>query len=239
MRNYVNFKIYTLAIAEKEIKLLWGRAAGICSNPECRKKLSDVEDTDRPFIFGEMAHVVARALGGPRATEVAGADVYNNLILLCPTCHTMVDKQPDAFPKDLLTGWKADHEHWVDSNLSELKAISLPEMATKVLRLLAENYYYFEKYGPKSDIAKSNPESNAFALWMERRLDTIVPNNRTIVSMISGFSDEMDENGLRVSMAFKDHALSYEKHIYDRLESYSLFPSNFKEYIESISDERK
>ena len=104
-----------MPIAEKEVKLLWGRAAGYCSNPECRTKLSSLEDEKNPFLLGEMAHIVARNVGGPRAAAQAGANVYENLILLCPTCHTKIDKAPRSFPIELLSNWKAQHEAWVDS----------------------------------------------------------------------------------------------------------------------------
>ena len=106
-----------MPIAEKEVKLLWGRAAGLCSNPECRIKLSSIEDEKAPFLLGEMAHIVARNVGGPRADGQAGADIYENLVLLCPTCHTKVDKAPNQFPIELLCNWKEVHETWVEKML--------------------------------------------------------------------------------------------------------------------------
>jgi hypothetical protein len=48
-----------MSISELDIKLLWGRAAGICSNPECQKDLTTLLETGGTgYIIGEMAHVV-------------------------------------------------------------------------------------------------------------------------------------------------------------------------------------
>ena len=34
---------------------------------------------------------------------------FNNLVLLCANCHTMVDKAPEAYPDVLILKWKRDH----------------------------------------------------------------------------------------------------------------------------------
>ena len=71
-------------IPEKDIKMLWGRAAGRCSYPQCQIEcIAFVSDT--PFIIGEMAHIVAKAPSGPRGIPSCGDNTYDNLILLCPT----------------------------------------------------------------------------------------------------------------------------------------------------------
>src|SRR2546428_9139485 len=99
-----------MAISDADTKLLWGRAAGICSNPGCREGLTIILNEDRNYNVGEMAHVIAKKPGGPRGKSGGGADSYANLILLCPTCHTHVDKAPGEYPEDLLKKWKSDHE---------------------------------------------------------------------------------------------------------------------------------
>ena len=83
-----------MAISDNAVKILWGRAAGICSNPGCRSDLTILLDDGRGFNVGEMAHVIARRPAGPRGLSTAGSDEYENLVLLCPTCHRTVDKAP-------------------------------------------------------------------------------------------------------------------------------------------------
>jgi len=87
-----------VSISEKDIKRLWGLAAGKCSEPSCTTDCIQSVDSNDPLLIGEMAHVVAREEKGPRGKKGGGADTYENLILLCPTHHRMVDKAPDRFP---------------------------------------------------------------------------------------------------------------------------------------------
>ena len=56
-----------------------------------------------------MAHVFAAADDGPRANaELTEAERgrYDNLILLCPTCHTIIDKASDEYPDATILRWK-------------------------------------------------------------------------------------------------------------------------------------
>ena len=227
-----------MPIAEKEVKLLWGRAAGLCSNPECRIKLSSIEDEKAPFLLGEMAHIVARNVGGPRADGQAGADIYENLVLLCPTCHTKVDKAPNQFPIELLCNWKEVHETWVEKMLIGTTFETATQLCNEIAKHLNENSYYFRNYGPRSDLASADPGAAEFVLWLERRLDTVVPNNHKIVALIERNSTLLNMDFLAVALKFKDHALAYEQHIFDRIERYPLFPNEFSEIVDRLAHER-
>ncbi|WP_271183643.1 HNH endonuclease, partial [Novosphingobium resinovorum] len=77
--------------------------------------MAEISEDGESYLTGEMAHIVARQAEGPRGDGVGGDNSYENLILLCPTCHTRIDKAPNDFPVALLQKWKADHEAWVDS----------------------------------------------------------------------------------------------------------------------------
>src|SRR5215213_839921 len=108
-----------MAITEKDIKLLWGGAAGICSKPGCGEDCIKFVDVADPTLIGEMAHVIARKPKGPRGHAKGGTDHYSNLVLLCPTHHRLVDKaKPGTFSEELLLQWKADHEHSIRSRLA-------------------------------------------------------------------------------------------------------------------------
>lgn len=101
------------AIKSDPVKRLWGLAAGRCSY--CRKWLLEEE-----VHIGEMAHIIAESDDGPRGDEVFHGDRngYGNLILLCPTHHRMVDKNPKKYKVDILREWKASHEEWVEARLN-------------------------------------------------------------------------------------------------------------------------
>jgi hypothetical protein len=219
-------------IAEKDIKLLWGRAGGVCSNPDCRERVAVTNATGQSFLTGEMAHIIARQAHGPRGNGEGGADTYQNLILLCPNCHTKVDKTPGDYPVDLLLKWKGDHERWVDGWSMSRRMGTTSELMMFISDLLTENNYYFRSYGPRSDIAGSNPVSSAHAIWTARRLDTILPNNRKILQAIEINPDLIPGEMAGDILLFRDHAVGYEQNQYGRLDHYRLFPASFSESVE-------
>lgn len=101
---------------EKEIKILWGRSGNRCAI--CKLELTP--DGDRETL-GEMAHIVARSSDGPRgdsSLETSERDKYSNLILLCPTHHSDIDKNFIDWPVEKLNRIKQEHEAWVTEQLS-------------------------------------------------------------------------------------------------------------------------
>lgn len=119
-----------MSITKVDEKLLWGRAAGLCSNPTCRDDLTELVSKGT-YTIGEMAHIIARKEGGARGIEGGGSDSYSNLILLCPTCHKHVDKAPEGtYPEDLLHRWKSEVE--------ELRTVKLG------LKIRNDHYDLFE-----------------------------------------------------------------------------------------------
>ena len=221
-----------MAITEKDIKQLWGMAGGYCSNPDCRSRVAATSNTGESYLTGEMAHIIARQTRGPRGVDVGGPDTYENLVLLCPTCHTSVDKAPGTFTVEILLGWKAEHEKWVDGWAVSHKMKSSKELMEFVSTLLKDNHHYFHQYGPKSVIAVRNPASSAYAIWLARRLDTILPNNRKIVAVLNANVELIPTDMRKAVLLFRDHAAGYEQHQYDRLDHYELFPVSFAEMVE-------
>jgi hypothetical protein len=72
-------------------------------------------------VVGEEAHIVAERDDGPRgdpSMPVPERNAYPNLILLCPTHHTLVDKDHGvSFSIGDLRGMKAAHEESVEERL--------------------------------------------------------------------------------------------------------------------------
>jgi len=218
-----------MAISDADSKLLWGRAAGICSNPGCRADLTAVLEERRSYNVGEMAHVIAKKEKGPRGVEGGGDDTYENLLLLCPTCHRHIDKAPEGeFTVDQLLEWKHQHEREIRSLGSEKKFKSLKELKQAVGRLLLENRMIWEEYGPNSEAA-NDPGSNSQQVWDIRKPKTIFPNNQNIVNMISANVDLLSGEEYRLFLIFKSHVVSFEANHYSRLDRYTLFPAEFGE----------
>jgi hypothetical protein len=106
---------------QKEIKLLWGRAANRCAI--CRVELTqDVKAHDAAFVLGEQAHIVGEKEGAPRgksALTEEDRNSYHNIILLCPTHHTEIDKNEADWPVEKLHLTKSKHELWVRETLGD------------------------------------------------------------------------------------------------------------------------
>ena len=86
-----------MAITEKSIKLLWSNAAGRCSFTGCTEKLTVEQAAESaPHTLGEMAHIKGRRKDANRYDATQNdveRDDYENLILLCPNHHTLIDKK--------------------------------------------------------------------------------------------------------------------------------------------------
>lgn len=216
-----------MAIHEKYIKILWGKAAGRCSMPTCRMDLTNLIDMQNPYHIGEMAHIIAQGTSGPRADGEEPDNTYDNLVLLCPNHHKQIDKAPEQFPSEMLRQWKTEHENWIDKSLSNHICNSINELITIVGELLLENGQIWLSIGPESELAQLHPGSNTYQLWHMRRLDTIIPNNKKIVNLVSANKNLLNDSQLKTFIEFKNHAIAYELHAHERLENYSRFPKSF------------
>ena len=217
-----------MTISEVDIKLLWGRAGGTCSKPDCTEDLTALVEAGN-YVVGEMAHVIGRKPTARRSTPNGGPDTYDNLILLCPTHHTHIDKAPEGtFTAELLHDWKRRQEDLIQQAGSTQRFSAFSELRRGVAQLLASNRMVFELCGPRSATAQEDPESNLFTVWELRRLDRILPNNRKILNLIDHNSHLIPPEVFVVIEAFRVHADAYERHVYHRLDSYPLFPEEFE-----------
>ena len=65
-----------------------------------------------------MAHIVARTPDGPRGKEPfrgTDRDSFENLLLLCPAHHTIIDRQPQTYTVEVLTQMKNQHEQSIQA----------------------------------------------------------------------------------------------------------------------------
>lgn len=220
-----------MAIKPIDIKLLWGRAAGKCSYPDCNEDLTTLIENNS-YTIGEMAHIIGRKPSAARGTPSGGTDTYDNLILLlCPTHHTHIDKAPEGtYTIEILHEWKKTHEDIVKNIGKTSKFNNFNELRIAIAQLLIANKSIFDNFGPLSLTAQNDPNSNAFKIWELKRSGTILPNNRKILNIID-FNNELikDIEMIRIIEDFRIHAESYESHVYDRLDSYPLFPNKFSE----------
>ena len=123
---------------QKDIKLLWGRAGNRCSR--CRKELSqDAKSISSAFTIGEQAHIVGEKDEAARwsdAITLEERNSYHNLILLCPTHHTEIDKNEADWSVEKLYLLKSTHELWVRETLGDSADASLVAMQVAVTSII-------------------------------------------------------------------------------------------------------
>ncbi|WP_019217975.1 HNH endonuclease [Legionella tunisiensis] len=225
-----------MAITDKTIKLLWSNAAGICSFTDCDERLTGANPA--PYTLGEMAHIKGKKPSSNRydkAQSDTERDSYENLILLCPTHHELIDKRENEaiYTVEYLHAMKVKHEDKIN-RWNFPKYDSLEQLREQLAIYIAENNISWEQYGPASDIARRNPNNDEFYnLWNFEKLSTIVPNNRKILKLLNENRNLFSRADQRVVSKFLKHVESYEKWINDEIpyEAVLRFPKEFEQLI--------
>lgn len=229
-----------MAITEKTIKLLWANAAGRCSFTGCEERLTIEQAANAaPYTLGEMAHIKGEKAGSNRydkSQTTHERDSYENLILLCPNHHTLIDKPENEgiYSDDVLTKMKITHEKNVSKCLEAKELSSAEKVKEKIAIYLAENQQAWLQYGPLSEAAQKNPHSEEiYAVWISERLSTIVPNNRIIASLLEANRDLFDRQEQTIISQFLSHVKSYEKWVQDEIpyQAVMRFPVDFEHLI--------
>ncbi len=196
-----------------EDRRLFAESAGTCLL--CNRPLfTDLENQQRSVGIAERAHIVAHSDEGPRARpdlpseERAGP---SNLVLLCPTCHTEVDKAPKAFPVEDLLQRKSARATAVARVGGTPFFASKAEARGAVQVILERNRLIFDRFGPDSDGALSSTEDAA--RWSRHVLEDIVPGNEAIVSIVSLNTHLATRLDIRTAELLRLHTLDLsEKH---------------------------
>lgn len=203
-----------MAINERVRRMLLSRSGGYCMRPECHRDLFPLFETGEITSVEELAHIIGQKEDGPRGDRplpLKQRDEYHNVLVLCPTCHTIVDKKETAhlFPDDLLLGWKAQHEEKITACFGVPSYEDRVQLSEAVSALLIQNRVTFETYGPFS--AKwTDPLANAATAWVRAVRTQIIPNNRKILELAVANSRLLRAEELAVIQVFRLHKEAFE-----------------------------
>lgn len=118
-------------IEENVKRRLFAESMGRCMNPNCRKEL-----------FCGDGDIIEKAHIDPYSETEDNS--FENLVLLCPNCHTNFDKN-HAFSTEEVREWKKIRQQELDTFFSE-KLESFEQLSEKIVPLLIENKMIYEKY---------------------------------------------------------------------------------------------
>jgi hypothetical protein len=122
---------------DARVKLqLFVLAGGRCQFDGCPHYLIEHHLTHKRGIFAQMAHIVAFSKKGPRGNVINRPEDINNvdnLMLLCPACHKLIDDNPEEHSREQLEVFKKDNEE----RIFRLTAMA-PDRKTTVVSITAK-----------------------------------------------------------------------------------------------------
>lgn len=223
------------ADAKKE---LWMTTGGFCQNPKCNTSLIKIIASKKRVLVDEFAHIIPQSCQGPRKKEArrgVNIDSAENIVMLCPTCHAIVDKSPQKYSKTVLCGWKKIHANKIKKLFKASFCGSLAELKYKVSGLLDLNKVIYDQYGPHSKAA-AHPISDAAKVWRKHILLDLIPNNKKILALLDANNSLLRKRPFLLMVErFRLHANAFEfNHISsDKNPEAPLFP---REMISFLKD---
>lgn len=202
-------------IKDKDQKILWGRAAAMCSF--CRAKLTFDDGNNDPATVGTMCHIVGEKEGSARFYSNLSTDErnsYSNLVLMCSHHHDIIDKDEKTYTIEKLHILKNEHENWVNENLAnqapdpdEIVYSDLIDTITVLLKL--ESWAWFVDHAVRNLVHEEYVHAQGVlnrkllgAIWPEKK-----PELRTAIQNVLETFDRFMTNFLSNSELRKDNFL--------------------------------
>ena len=201
-----------MSISDKVKRKLLAASGGYCGNPNCHRNLFDFFETGEITNIEELAHIIGQKEDGPRGKEdlpLSQRDEFDNIILLCPTCHTIIDKNPKLYPKETVRKWKREHEESIRNLFLAPRFEKREDVRRYIFPIFAENKAVFDQFGPYSENAVKDQMATELE-WERLCLQKLIPNNRKIEAAVAQNIDLLTEDELRLFTQFKLHREGFE-----------------------------
>lgn len=179
-------------------KRLYAESMGRCMNPACKKEL-----------FSKNGDIIEKAHIDPYYKTAD--NTFENLVVLCPNCHTNFDKNGEFTPAEVL-GWKKTRSEEIAQVFSK-KFSNFEELKTAVVPLLEENKIIYESY-----YLNKNKR-----LWDKFEVK-VLQNNRKLKLLFLANLSLIQRN---------------ENKAYSNLEYVHLFMTHVEEFESTRSDDEK
>ncbi len=217
-----------MSITTQTKKMLCSRSGGFCQNPGCHKDFYVLFGNGEITSIEELAHIIPKSDSGPRSCSSSPRgeiDEFENIILLCPNCHTLVDKESINFPIEVLRRWKSEHQEKIEALFKDRHYETKTDLREEIHRLLGINKSIFDEYGPFSHL-DTNPLSDSKRAWDQRVIESILPNNRKVRRLLEShihFLSELEKVTLNKFILHQE-AFEYNNLSGDKNASAPLFP---------------
>ena len=216
------------------------KSGNLCALKGCGKPLTSEGDKSDPAIIGEAAHIFGENPGSEKKKPSARyrADMtdeernhYNNLIYLCPTCHTKIDKQEEDFPADNLFQVKLEHEQWVEEQLDVgMSDVGFAELEIAAKAIASGNHVQ------NSDLTVIPPEDklekNNLTLVSRSYISMGLSRSAEVTNFLAQMSQIDDDYPIKLKDGFSEKYLELAK----RLDGDDLFMAMLKFAHNGFSD---
>ena len=152
-------------IDENVKRRLYAESMGYCMNPNCRCNL-----------FAGTGDIIEKAHIDPYCKTADNS--FDNLVLLCPNCHTNFDKNNAFTPQEILS-WKKTRQEEL-KNFFEKKFTTFEELEAAVVPLLMENKTIYENYCKKNN-KKLWDKFEPVILINNRKLKLLLKTNLNLI----------------------------------------------------------
>lgn len=193
----------------RDQKILCTRSGNRCAMPECHKILVvDATENDRESLAAQMAHIKGEKLKSPRYDSTmtdTQRNSYDNRILVCNTCHKVIDDQANTYTVEKLHEIKIEHEKWIiESTEKEIINVTFSELSVVTKYLTSGQFTPSESYTvipPKEKIRKNE---------LSATTEQLITMGLTQVKQVAHFIDNCPdvEFGERLKQGFVSE---YEK----------------------------
>lgn len=163
---------------------------GRCYNPECKTDLLN----DEAFI-GEIAHISPWCESNDNSLE--------NLLLLCPTCHTKIDKNRTQWPDTELVRWQQVRRQEVESYGESVN--SFADLREAVRPIFRRNSVIFDQYGPEGVGTSAGARRD---LWLKFEPE-LVANDQKLVSLLTRNRRLLHTENQELVDEFADHVAEF------------------------------
>jgi hypothetical protein len=156
---------------------------GMCCFEGCQQNLIQADAKGyRVFDIGEAAHIVAQSPRGPRGdpgtSEMLRSD-ESNLMLMCPTHHMLVDKDPGTYTPEILRDMKLRKERFVQETFQKammnVTLVEIEDVAQHLISMPSPATADFHVVPPLEKIAR-----NSLADWPREQLTLGIPRSREV-----------------------------------------------------------
>lgn len=159
-------------ISDHVQRMLYAESMGRCMNPDCKVEL-----------LRDYGDIIEKAHLTPYCDS--GDNSFENLVVLCPNCHTDFDKNI-AFTKEQVKLWKQIRKEEFERIFGE-KYNNFDELRSRIVPILEENKVIFENYyiGDKKELWDI---FEVKILANNRMLKTLLDKNRSLIQSHSNKS---------------------------------------------------